>query len=223
VPGSYALFCLDEEACSDISIGMMETAEFESPVDVFQKRSICVSNNVLNEDDIMDENEKDQGDDCTIFCDGYELALIRPDACYCGPTTMLKGVSVTLALNTSCSVCISESAEDPEDPFKCGSLFGDTVFLSAYQLGEDTFNHGFKYWQCVHTDLFNDPANVLPKEQYEVVDLENASGCLEQCRKLSYNTTLMTASERDDELRCTCLPDTYKFRMEDLDSRVSAR
>ena len=94
---------------------------------------------------------------------------------------------------------------------------------SAYVL-ETTYaeNHGYKYWQCVNVVLFNEPETVLPMEQFFRIEVEFPSDCMAECSLHNYPTAMVTGTGTGSSknFSCTCLPETYRFRMSDLNEKV---
>ncbi len=65
--------------------------------------------------------------------------------------------------------CIPCEDSDPEDPTECGNAFGA---YSVYFVQQDDErrpdNHGFSYWQCVGSELYNPVDEVMPEQLYRL-------------------------------------------------------
>ena len=114
---------------------------------------------------------------------------------------------------------------DSEDPFYCGFIDdsgpNNLIFYSAYILEiTDAENHGYKYWQCVNVVLFNEPETVLPMEQFFRLEVEFPSDCMAECSLHNYPTVMVAGTGSSKSFSCTCLPETYRFRMSDLNDKV---
>lgn len=114
---------------------------------------------------------------------------------------------------------------DSEDPFYCGfidDLGPDSIVRYSAYILEITYaeNHGFKYWQCVNVALFNEPETVLPMQQFYQNEVKFPSDCMAECSLHDYPTAMVAGAGPSKNFTCTCLPETYRFRMSDLNEKV---
>ena len=101
--GCHAILCR-ETGCDFLTLGTDEEVEYESPIDIYFKQSICINENRVNTSLGIEKDEQDAAT-CLAMCNesGQDLALLSPIKCVCGSTDMIKQKSVKVS--SSCEAC----------------------------------------------------------------------------------------------------------------------
>ena len=101
--GCHAILCR-ETACDFLSLGTDEKVEYESPIDIFFKQSICINESYVNLSLGIEQDEQDAAT-CLAKCNdsGQDIALLSPETCVCGSTDMINQKSVKVS--RSCEAC----------------------------------------------------------------------------------------------------------------------
>lgn len=221
---SVAVYCKNVEDCRELlqpAVPAVQNNQSSSLVDFTFRQNKCIYaadliTNVPSEGD-EDLSELHGGNfSCVQACNEtgvFAVALIADDKCYCSSYNPLRNVMVDLLTDDKCQSCLDNSN------FTCGA---DSLF-SVYNILDDYgVNAGYKYFQCVNAELYNDPKELLDPNLIEVTSVDQATECLIDCKSKDFGIAMISKPTRtiNGSLECTCIKEGfYNFAMQDLSSR----